>query len=124
MVADATIIPTDSSPLDLWSSEGMIRLVEQTRAVQPNGKYAILLNKANPKTQLHKQMKELLSESKVHLLSTTIKNREVYKLAAALGRTVFDVKGLRSDAVKPARNEVAALLEELIAFYNTEEDAE
>ena len=124
MVADATIIPTDSSPLDLWSSEGMMRLVEQTRSIQPNGKYAILLNKANPKTQLHKQMKELLSESKVHLLSTTIKNREVYKLAAALGRTVFDVKGLRSDAVKPARNEVAALLDELIAYYNSEDDAE
>jgi chromosome partitioning protein len=119
VVADATIIPTDSSPLDMWSSEGMMRLVEQTRTVQPNGKYAILLNRANVKTMLHAQMRELLQESKVHLLNTAVKQREVYRLTAALGRTVFDAKGIRG--VKPARDEITALFEELVGFMSEEE---
>lgn len=116
-VADATIIPTDSSPLDIWSSEGMMRLVEQTRTFQPNGKYAILLNRSNVKTMLHAQMRDLLTESSVHLLTSTVKQREVYRLTAALGRTVFDAKGIRG--VKPARDEISALFDEMVEFLNS-----
>ncbi|MCP1120989.1 ParA family partition ATPase (plasmid) [Robbsia andropogonis] len=112
LVADATIIPTDSSPLDLWSSEGMMQLVERTRALQPEGKYALLLNRSNVKTTLHKEMKELLSESDVRLFKSTIKQRIAYQLSAVLGRTVFDAKGIRS--LKEAQEEVRSLFSELL----------
>ncbi|WP_250537154.1 ParA family partition ATPase [Caballeronia sp. AZ10_KS36] len=120
-VADATIVPTNASPLDLWSSEGMMALIERTRLHNKAGKFAILVSKANSKTVLHKQMSEVLRESNVLLLRTAVRQREVYPQAAALGRTVFDVRGIRG--VKPAKEEINALFDELVELLNSEEEA-
>lgn len=119
-VADATIIPTDASPIDIWSSEGMMELVERTRVANPAGKFAILLNKANSKTLLHTQMSAILAESNVHVLASTVKQRELYRQSAALGRTVFDVRGVRG--TKIARDEVNAVYNELLALVQENEE--
>jgi chromosome partitioning protein len=121
-VADATIVPTNASPLDLWSSEGMIALIERTRIHNTAGKFAILVSKSNSKTVLHRQMSEVLAESNVLLLQSTIRSREVYPQTAALGRTVFDVRGVRG--VKPAKEEMKALYEEIVALLSSEEQEE
>jgi chromosome partitioning protein len=118
-VADVTVIPTDASPIDIWSSEGMIELVERTRVANPDGKFAILLNKANSKTLLHMQMSAILAESNVRVLSATVKQRELYRQSAALGRTVFDVRGIRG--TKVARDEVSAVYNEILALVQEDE---
>ena len=101
----------------------MIALIEQTRVHNTAGKFGILINKTNSKTLLHRQLSQLLAESDVvRLLSSSIKSREIYPQAAALGRTVFDVKGLRG--VKVAQEEVRALYEEIVALLDDEEAAE
>lgn len=119
-VADATIIPTDASPIDIWSSEGMMELVERTRVANPAGKFAILFNKANSKTVLHTQMSAILAESNVRVLTATIKQRELYRQSAALGRTVFDVRGVRG--TKVARDEINAVYSEVIALVQENEE--
>ncbi|SAK60235.1 cobyrinic acid a,c-diamide synthase [Caballeronia hypogeia] len=121
-VADATIVPTNASPLDLWSSEGMMALIERTRVHNTQGKFAILVSKSNSKTLLHRQMSDVLKESNVSLLKTNVRHREVYPQAAALGRTVFDVRGVRG--VKPAREEINSLYEEIVELLNAEDNAE
>ncbi|MEM5426480.1 MULTISPECIES: ParA family partition ATPase [Paraburkholderia] len=121
-VADATVIPTDASPIDIWSSEGMMELVERTRVANPAGKFAILLNKSNSKTLLHTQMSAILAESNVRVFSATIKQRELYRQAAALGRTVFDVRGVRG--AKVAKDEISAVYNEIIALVQEEEEEE
>jgi chromosome partitioning protein len=121
-VADATIVPTSASPLELWSSEGMMALIERTRVHNTAGKFAILVNKSNEKTVLHRQMSEVLTESNVLLLQSTIKHREVYPQSAALGRTVFDVRGVRG--AKVAKEEILSLYEEIVALLNDETPAE
>lgn len=121
-VTDCTIVPTNSSPLDLWSGQGMVALIEQTLSHNPEGKFAILRNKAKSKTLLHRQLSDLLDESGIRLLKATVGDREVYAQSAALGRTVFDVRGLRS--AKVARDEMKALYEEVVAVLNGEEVAE
>jgi len=121
-VTDCTIVPTNSSPLDLWSGEGMVALIEQTLTHNPEGKFAILRNKAKSKTLLHKQLRGLLDESGIRLLKSTVGDREIYAQSAALGRTVFDVRGLR--AAKVAKEEMNAVYEEIVAMLNGEEVTE
>ena len=69
-----------------------------------------------------RQMSEVLAESNVLLLQSTVKNREVYPQTAALGRTVFDVRGIRG--AKPAKDEMRALYEEIVGLLSSEEEAE
>jgi chromosome partitioning protein len=97
----------------------MIELVERTRVANPDGKFAILLNKANSKTLLHMQMSAILAESNVRVLSATVKQRELYRQSAALGRTVFDVRGIRG--TKVARDEVSAVYNEILALVQEDE---
>lgn len=98
----------------------MMELVERTRIANPAGKFAILLNKANSKTLLHTQMSAILAESNVHVFTSTIKQRELYRQTAALGRTVFDVRGIRG--AKVAKDEVSALYNEIIALVQEVEE--
>ncbi|ACR32777.1 ParA family partition ATPase [Burkholderia glumae] len=117
-VADVTLVPTDVSPLEMWSNQGMIKLIEGTQTVNPNGKVAIFLNKFQPRSMLSEQMVELLKESGVTLLPQKIPYREVYRQAAALGRTVFDVKGLRN--TKAAKEDFNALFTAVVELHQGE----
>lgn len=107
-VADATLVPTDVSPLEMWSNEGMLQLIEKMRT----GVFAIFLNKSEPRSTLHAQMKAVLAESNIDVLEGTIRCREIYRQTAALGRTVFDAKGIRN--VKIAKEKVIALYAEIV----------
>ncbi|MBU9212017.1 ParA family partition ATPase [Burkholderia multivorans] len=114
-VADVTLVPTDVSPLEMWSNQGMIKLIEQTQTINPNGKVAIFLNKFQPRSMLSDQMVQLLEESGVALLDQKVPYREVYRQAAALGRTVFDAKGLRN--TKAAKADFTALFEAVVDLH-------
>jgi chromosome partitioning protein len=121
-VADCTIVPTNSSPLDLWSGQGMVSLIEQTRTHNTRGKFAILRNRSKNKTLLHRQLSQLLDESGILLLKSTIADREVYAQSAALGRTVFDVRGLRP--AKVAKDEMKTVYEEIVDLLNSDDEKE
>jgi chromosome partitioning protein len=114
-VADVTLVPTDVSPLEMWSNQGMIKLIEGTQTVNPNGKVAIFLNKFQSRSILGEQMVQLLGESGVTLLETKVPYREVYRQAAALGRTVFDAKGLRN--TKAAKKDFTDLFEAVVELH-------
>ncbi|KWO65879.1 ParA family partition ATPase [Burkholderia ubonensis] len=114
-VADVTLVPTDVSPLEMWSNQGMISLIERTQVVNPNGKFAIFLNKYESRSALSDQMVALLSESGVTVLDQKIPRREVYRQTAAFGRTVFDVKGLRN--VKAAKQDFKALFDAVVDLH-------
>ncbi|CAM2163135.1 chromosome partitioning protein [Burkholderia cepacia] len=114
-VADVTLVPTDVSPLEMWSNQGMIKLIESTQTVNPNGKVAIFLNKFQPRSMLSEQMVDLLKESGVTLLKQKVPYREVYRQAAAMGRTVFDAKGLRN--TKAAKEDFNALFEAVVELH-------
>jgi chromosome partitioning protein len=122
-VADATIVPTNTSPLEMWSSQGMIALIERTRASSPEAKFAILVNKSNKKSILYRELSKLLAESSVLMFESTMSDRECYPQAAALGRTVFDATGVRAGK-KEAKQELKALVEELIALLSNERTEE
>jgi chromosome partitioning protein len=64
-------------------------------------------------------MSAILAESNVRVLAATVKQRELYRQAAALGRTVFDVRGVRG--TKIAKDEITAVYNEIIALVQEEE---
>ncbi|ALK35147.1 ParA family protein [Burkholderia plantarii] len=121
-VADVTLVPTDVSPLEMWSNQGMIKLVEQTQTINPNGKVALFLNKFQPRSMLSEQMVRLLEEGGVTLLSEKVPYREVYRQAAALGRTVFDAKGLRN--TKAAKADFKNLFEAVVNLHQGNSEPE
>ncbi|WP_431229166.1 ParA family partition ATPase [Burkholderia contaminans] len=121
-VADVTLVPTDVSPLEMWSNQGMLKLIEQTQTINPNGKVAIFLNKFQPRSMLSDQMVQLLKESGVTLLEQKIPYREVYRQAAAMGRTVFDAKRLRN--TKAAKSDFTGLFEAIVELHQGSADEE
>lgn len=121
-VVDATIVPTHTSPLEMWSSQGMITLIERTRISTPEAKFAILVNKSNKNSVLYRELSKLLAESSVLLLESTLADRQAYPQAAALGRTVFDATGVRGR--KEAQQEMRALVKELTALLSNEHPGE
>ncbi|MFP3637950.1 AAA family ATPase [Paraburkholderia sp. SIMBA_054] len=121
-VADATVVPTHTSPLEMWSSEGMIALIDRTRLNNEEAKFAILVNKSAKTSVLYKGLRKLLEESTVLLLESTVNDRQAYPQAAAHGRTVYDVTGVRGK--KQAQAEIDAVADEILALISGEHPKE
>ncbi len=121
LVANFAIIPITPSILDVWEAVGILDLIKElneTRLinnVQPMI-HKILVNKVKPRTNLAADVENLLTEKKLSTFIGTVGEREIYKQAAAVGLTVFQMPP--TQATKTAAKEVSKIGMELLEALN------
>lgn len=104
-VADLVIVPVATSHVDLWATEGVLDLAKREKAP-----VLVVLNRVRPNTRLSVEVAEKAVELGATLAATQVANRVAY--AETLGQGLGVIERSRSG---PARDEMAALTDELVA---------
>lgn len=109
LLADMIIIPIMTSGLDVWASELFLERYNdaQEQREQHISAY-FLLNKYKSNVNFGNEVKDVLSESGIPLLETTINDRIIYAVASVQGRGVLECKDSK------AKNEITQLFNEII----------
>ncbi len=108
LLADMLLIPILASGLDMWATKQFLERYQD--AVEEKEKAIpayFLLNQYQSNTNLAKEVKEVLDETEIPVLKTTLKNRTAYKEAVIKGLGVIEYKD------EKAKAETVALFNEL-----------
>lgn len=108
--ADIALIPVLPSPLDLWASVHVERLLDWARDENPAIAGLLVVNQIEPHTRLSKLVKEALAEIELPVANAAIKRRVVYRNAMLMGRSVFEMGAQGREAV----SEVQQLIDEVV----------
>lgn len=112
IVSDLALVPVIPSPLDLWASVGIRKLIETVQDLNEALKARIVVNQIQPNTTLAREVLEILPEYDIPLLGTRLHQRQAYRASAVYGGTVHDL-GSRA---APAIAEVDSLADEISAL--------
>lgn len=108
LLADLLLIPILASGLDMWATKQFLEryqdaVEEKERAIPAY----FLLNQFQQNTNLAKEVKEVLEETIIPVLETSLKNRTAYREAVIKGLGVVEYKD------EKAKVETVALFNEL-----------
>jgi chromosome partitioning protein len=115
LIADVGLVPVVPSPLDLWASVGIGKVIDGLRDLNEALKPLIVVNQCQPQTAIAKEALEVLPQFGMPVLATRLHQRTAYRQAAVFGGTVHDL-GPRA---APAIAEVDALTDEILAQLAT-----
>ncbi len=102
VAADVLYIPVQASQFDIWTLEGMAELVEQSQAINPKLSAFVIINRAstNPAVSESAEAEKLLQDFENLTFSGVIlRDRIVYRRAAAIGQGVEEMKPLDTKAI-------------------------
>lgn len=119
-VADAVIIPTKPTAVDLWAVRPVIKLVRQRQEQLYQAfrgikqlRCALCVTQQIPRTLLAKQIAAAVAELDVPLLTTRITQRVAYAHALQVGKTVQEL-----EPAGKAAQEIARLTQEILRFID------
>jgi chromosome partitioning protein len=104
LVSDLVLIPVTPGPADVWALQETLALLDEARALRPEIKAAIVLNRVSARTSLAAVTREAIEQSGVPLLHPAIGNRVAFAEAIASGQGVTTYA-----AESPAAAEIATL---------------
>ena len=107
-VADLVVVPVATSHVDLWATEGVLDLARREKAP-----VLVVLNRVRPNTRLSVEVAEKAAELGADVAATQVANRVAYAETLGLGLGVIE----RAKS-GPARDEVAALTDEVLSAMN------
>ena len=111
MIADLALVPVIPSPLDLWASVGIVRVIESLRDINESLEPRLVINQCQPNTALAREAMEVLQTFGLPIARTRLHHRTAYRQAAVYGGTVHDL----GKAAEQAIAEVDALTDEVLA---------
>ncbi len=111
LIADLALVPIIPSPLDLWASVGIRKVIENVEDINETLKARLVLNQCQPKTNLAKEALEVLPEFGIKVCKNYLRQRTAYRQSAVFGQTVQDFGSKASDAI----TEVEALTNEILS---------
>jgi len=111
LIADLALVPIIPSPLDLWASVGIRKVIENVGDINETLKARLVVNQCQPKTNLAKEALEVLPEFGIKVCKNYLRQRTVYRQSAVFGQTVQDFGSKASDAIA----EVEALTDEILS---------
>lgn len=123
LVADLAIVPITPSVLDIWEAVSILELIEEVNesrvlhAVREMD-HKILLNKVKSRTNMARDIEEVLNENQLSSFETKVAEREIYKQAAAEGLTVLQMPNSRSGTL--AKDEIAQMGKEVMEILQAE----
>lgn len=111
-VADVLLIPFAPRSFDVWAFENMDNLVREVQEMR-DFKVLAFLNKADPPGQGADNAQAIadITNYGYTIATTTVGDRKALSHASAAGKHISEYRGASSEA----RDEVAALLQELLA---------
>jgi chromosome partitioning protein len=107
--ADHALIPVQPSPMDLWATTHIARVIERLRPDNPALRALVVMSQIEPRTTLSRLMPEALTELDLPVAATMLQRRSVHRHCVLEGRTVFQA-GRRGEA---AVAEIDALIAEV-----------
>jgi len=108
-LADYALIPVQPSPMDLWATTQIARVIEKLRRENPRLRALIVMSQMEPRTTLSRLMPEAVTELDLPVAATTVRRRSIHRHCVLEGRSVFQA-GRRGEA---AATEIRTLLEEI-----------
>ena len=111
LIADLALVPIIPSPLDLWASVGIRKVIENVGDINETLKARLVVNQCQPKTNLAKEALEVLPEFGITVCKNYLRQRTAYRQSAVFGQTVQDFGSKASDAIA----EVEALTDEILS---------
>jgi chromosome partitioning protein len=111
-LADYALIPVQPSPMDLWATTHIARVVEKLRPENPKLKALIVMSQIEPRTTLSRLMPEAAAELDLPVADASIGRRSIHRHCVLAGRTVFQA-GKRGEA---AAAEIEALITEVLGY--------
>jgi chromosome partitioning protein len=119
LIADLALVPVIRSPLDLWSSAGIVQLIENARVVNEELQVLLVLNQWNQNRLLAKDSAEVLNSFGLPVANQRIGDREVYRQCSMYGMTVHDMGPRARIAVQ----EMEMLTSEIMTILHPSMDA-
>lgn len=110
LIADLALVPIIPSPLDLWASVGIRRVIENVGEINETLKSRLIVNQCQPKTNLAKETLEILPEFGISVCKNYLRQRTAYRQSAVFGQTVHDFGSKAGDAIV----EIEALTNEIL----------
>lgn len=102
-VADLAIFPCGPSAFEAWALGDSLSVLEAARQQRPELDAALLITRSQPRTALGRQAREMLQQTGVPVLKTTLAYRITYQEAAATGKSV-SAYAPASEASREVRN--------------------
>lgn len=112
LIADIALVPVIPSPLDLWASVGIGKVISNVLDINEALRPRIVVNQCQPNTALAKEAIEVLPEFGIELTKTRLHQRTAYRQSAVYGGTVHDLGSKAAQAIK----EVDDLTREVLAI--------
>jgi chromosome partitioning protein len=112
MIADLALVPVIPSPLDLWASVGIVRVIDSLRDINEALEPRIVINQCQPNTALAREAMEMLQTFGLPIARTRLHHRTAYRQAAVYGSTVHELGKAADQAIA----EVDALTDEVLAI--------
>lgn len=112
LIADLALVPIIPSPLDLWASVGIRRVIENVRDINETLTARLVVNQCQPKTNLAKDTLEVLPEFGIPVCKNYLRQRTAYRQSAVFGQTVQDFGSKAKDAIQ----EIEALTREVLSI--------
>ncbi len=106
------LIPVLPSPIDLWASVEMMRVVSEAKRRNSELRACLVLNQVESRNALSRAMSEALSELDMPLLKAIVHRRAAYRSAAVEGVSVYGL-GRRA---QPAVTDIEAIIEEILCL--------
>lgn len=108
--ADIVLIPVLPSPLDLWAGAATAEAVRRARERNPGLRASLLLNQVEPASALSRAMVRALDSLELPTLSSMVRRRAAYRMAAVEGVSVYQL-GTRG---REAAREIDRVIEEIV----------
>ncbi len=114
LISDLCIVPLLPSPVDLWSSVAIRKIIENVSDINEDLKARLLVNQLQPRTRISQEILNILPEFNIEKLRTNIHQRTVYRQCAVFGKTVYDF----GSKAKPAIEEIESLTDEILKLLH------
>ena len=114
LVADLVLIPLIPSPPDIWAALSIRKAIDNAKIINENLMARIVINMHQEKTNISKEILNLLPQFEIPILKTTIRTRVSFKESAALGCTLQDLGKKAAASI----DEIENLTQEIIKLFN------
>lgn len=90
MACDLICIPVQPSPLDVWASEEVVKLLNESLVYKPTLKSVFTINRKIVNTAIGRDVAFALAEYAFPVMESAIAQRVIFAETAAIGKSVFD----------------------------------
>jgi chromosome partitioning protein len=110
-LAEYALIPVQPSPMDLWATANLARIIDALRLDNPGLRALIVMSQVEPRTTLSRLLPDAVSELALPVAATALRRRSIHRHCVLEGRTVFQAGRRGADAATEIDNLIAEIFD-------------